>query len=103
MKRTVIVRIVGPWLALTLAGCGGLPLVGGGGSNAPLDVPDSGQLAATYLRRFAGAADWAHMDIGSSAYLEQEFAPWPKGATASPMLTLLQLMLDQGQTKHDDT
>ncbi|MCB2093807.1 MAG: leucyl aminopeptidase family protein [Rhodobacteraceae bacterium] len=72
-------------------------------ANAPLDVPDSGQLAATYLRRFAGAADWAHMDIGSSAYLEQEFAPWPKGATASPMLTLLQLMLDQGQTKHDDT
>ena len=39
MKRTVIVRIFGPWLALTLAGCGGLPLVGGGGSNAPLDVP----------------------------------------------------------------
>lgn len=64
-------------------------------ANAPLSVPDSGQLAATYLRTFAGSVAWAHVDNGSSAYLDQGFEPWPVGATGSPVRALLQLLLNQ--------
>lgn len=64
-------------------------------ANAPLAVPDSGQLAATYLRTFAGSTPWLHLDNGSSAYLDQGFAPWPVGATGSPLRALLQLLLSR--------
>jgi leucyl aminopeptidase len=64
-------------------------------ANAPLSVPDSGQLAATYLRTFAGNTPWLHLDNGSSAYLDQGFAPWPVGATGSPVRALLQLLLSR--------
>jgi leucyl aminopeptidase len=64
-------------------------------ANAPLSVPDSGQLAATYLRTFAGDVPWAHIDNGSSAYLDQGFEPWPVGATGSPVRALLQLLLNR--------
>lgn len=64
-------------------------------ANAPSSVPDSGQLAATYLRTFAGNAAWAHIDNGSSAYLDQGFEPWPVGATGSPVRALLQLLLNR--------
>lgn len=64
-------------------------------ANAPLSVPDSGQLAATYLRTFAGSIAWAHVDNGSSAYLDQGFEPWPVGATGSPVRALLQLLLNR--------
>lgn len=64
-------------------------------ANAPLAVPDSGQLAATYLRTFAGSTPWLHLDNGSSAYLDQGFAPWPVGATGSPVRALLQLLLSR--------
>ncbi len=66
-------------------------------ANAPLDAPDTGQMAATYLRHFAGSVPWVHIDNGSSAYLEQELDPWPEGATASPMRALLQLLLNRAQ------
>jgi len=64
-------------------------------ANAPLSVPDSGQLAATYLRTFAGETPWVHVDNGSSAYFDQGFAAWPVGATGSPVRALLQLLLSR--------
>lgn len=64
--------------------------------NSASDVPDSGQLAATYLRPFAAGVPWVHVDNGSSAYLEQARSPWPKGATGSPTRALLELLLRRG-------
>lgn len=64
--------------------------------NCSQDVPDSGQLAATYLRTFAGTTPWVHVDNGSSAYLELERPPWPKGATGSPARALLELLIRHG-------
>ncbi len=64
--------------------------------NCPLDVPDSGQLAATYLRPFSAGLPWVHVDNGSSAYLELARPPWPKGATGSPARALLELLLRRG-------
>jgi leucyl aminopeptidase len=66
-------------------------------ANAPLSVPDRGQLAATYLRTFASKIPWVHIDNGSCAYLDQGFAPWPVGATGSPTRALLQLLLSRAQ------
>jgi leucyl aminopeptidase len=56
--------------------------------NCSTDAPDSAVLAATYLRQFAGDVPWAHIDNGSSAYLELATGPWPKGATGSPLRAL---------------
>ncbi len=61
-------------------------------ANCPSDVPDSGQLAATYLRTFAGTTGWVHVDNGSSAYLELDRDPWPAGATGSPTRALFELL-----------
>ena len=60
--------------------------------NCTLGTPDSGQMAATYLRTFTGDVPWVHIDNGSSAYLEQEAAPWPAGPTGSPARALLELL-----------
>ncbi|WP_181257219.1 leucyl aminopeptidase family protein [Pseudaminobacter soli (ex Li et al. 2025)] len=68
-------------------------------ANAALAVPDSGQLAATYLRTFAGKTPWVHIDNGSTAYLDQGFAPWPVGATGSPTRALLQFLLSRAQVE----
>jgi leucyl aminopeptidase len=57
--------------------------------NVAWDVPDGAQLAATYLSTFADGVRWAHVDNGSTAYLESAFDPWPKGATGSPTRALL--------------
>ncbi len=59
-------------------------------ANAPTEAPDSGQLAATYLRAFAGEVPWAHIDNGSSAWLEHEAWPWPEGPTATPLRALVE-------------
>lgn len=64
-------------------------------ANYSLDAGDSGQLAATYLRSFAGTKPWLHIDIGGCAYLEMASAPWPQGATGAPLRALLQLLLDR--------
>ncbi|TAM66607.1 MAG: leucyl aminopeptidase [Microbacteriaceae bacterium] len=61
-------------------------------ANAPNDVPDSGQLAATFLRPFAGATPWLHIDNGSCAYLEHGFSSWPAGATGSPTRALIEFL-----------
>jgi leucyl aminopeptidase len=64
-------------------------------ANYSLDAGDSGQLAATYLRSFAGTKPWLHIDIGACAYLEQAATPWPQGATGAPLRALTQLLLDR--------
>lgn len=61
-------------------------------ANAPSDVPDSGQLAATFLRPFAGGTPWLHVDNGSCAYLERDFSPWPAGATGIPTRALIEFL-----------
>ena len=70
-------------------------------ANCPLDLPDSGQMAATYLRTFAGRTPWVHIDNGSSAYLELDRGPWPEGPTGSPARALLQLLVSRSSTRPD--
>ena len=64
-------------------------------ANYSLEAGDSGQLAATYLKSFAGAKPWLHIDIGACAYLKQASPPWPQGATGAPLRALLQFLLDR--------
>jgi leucyl aminopeptidase len=66
--------------------------------NCSQEVPDSGQMAATYLRSFAGTVPWVHVDNGSSAYLELDRDPWPKGPTGSPVRALLELLVRRSAT-----
>ena len=60
--------------------------------NVAWDVPDGALMAATYLSTFADGVRWAHVDNGSTAYLETAFEPWPKGATGSPTRALLEYL-----------
>ncbi|MGA8246923.1 MAG: leucyl aminopeptidase, partial [Nocardioides sp.] len=60
--------------------------------NVAWDVPDGALMAATYLSTFADGVRWAHVDNGSTAYLESAFEPWPKGATGSPTRALLEFL-----------
>ena len=46
-------------------------------------------MAALYLRAFVGDVPWAHLDVGSTAWMERETDRWPKGATGSPTRTLI--------------
>ena len=57
--------------------------------NLPRDAPDSTVLAGLYLSAFAGGVPWAHIDNGSTAYLEWATDCWPAGATGSPTRALL--------------
>lgn len=61
-------------------------------ANAPVGVPDSGQLAATYLRTFVGDVPWVHIDNGSAAFLEDAAYPWPAGPTGTPVRALIELL-----------
>ncbi len=61
-------------------------------ANAPVAVPDSGQLAATYLRSFVGLAPWVHIDNGSAAWLTEPAYPWPAGPTGTPVRALIELL-----------
>ena len=60
--------------------------------NGPLDSPDTSVLAATYLREFAGDVPWAHLDIGSTAWLGAPWGGFPKGPTGAPLRTLVRLL-----------
>ncbi len=64
--------------------------------NCPIDAPDTGQVAATYLRTFVGDVPWVHIDNGSSAWLERDAAPWPAGPTATPLRALVELLSPAG-------
>jgi leucyl aminopeptidase len=57
--------------------------------NTPKGVPDSTLLAGLYLSEFVGTVPWAHIDSGSTAYLEQATDCWPEGATGSPTRAIL--------------
>lgn len=61
-------------------------------ANASPDEPDSGQLAATYLRTFVGDVPWVHVDNGSAAWLERDAHPWQAGATGTPVRALIEFL-----------
>ncbi|MFM8944517.1 MAG: leucyl aminopeptidase [Actinomycetota bacterium] len=52
--------------------------------------------AAWFLREFVGDVPWAHLDIAGTAYLESEGDLFPRGATGSPVRTLVRYLLAQG-------
>ena len=60
--------------------------------NAPLDRPDVGRHAATFLAEFVGETPWAHLDIGGGAYLESPIAGWPEGPTGATTLAVAEAM-----------
>ena len=60
--------------------------------NGTIDIPDSTVLAATYLRQFAASTPWAHLDVGSTAWLERDWAGFPGGPTSVPMRALLRVL-----------
>lgn len=62
-------------------------------ANAPLDRPDAGRHAALYLSAFVEGMQWAHIDIGGTAYLEHAVAGWPEGATGASTLALAEAIL----------
>jgi leucyl aminopeptidase len=49
--------------------------------------------AAMFLREFVGSVPWAHMDIAGPAFSERAGDYWPKGATGSPVRTLVRFVL----------
>ncbi|MCC7127316.1 MAG: hypothetical protein IT192_00670 [Microbacteriaceae bacterium] len=62
--------------------------------NAPLDRPDTGQTAATFLRGFVGQQPWIHIDNGSTAWQEFDLFPWRVGPTGSPVRALIRFLAD---------
>ncbi|MGI9004778.1 MAG: leucyl aminopeptidase family protein, partial [Streptosporangiaceae bacterium] len=57
--------------------------------NTPAQGADTTVMAAMYLRDFAAGVPWAHIDNGSTAFLEHPGDGWPEGATGSPVRALL--------------
>ena len=52
--------------------------------------------AATFLKEFAGAGPWAHLDIAGTAWAD-EAKPWmPRGATGAAVRTLAELAFTSG-------
>lgn len=60
--------------------------------NAPMDRPDVGRHAATFLAEFAGEVPWGHLDIGGVAYLESPIAGWPEGPTGAMTFAVAEAM-----------
>lgn len=61
-------------------------------ANAPSDAPDTGVVAATFLRPFAADVPWAHIDNGSGAWLERPSGEWPAGPTGTPVRALIEYL-----------
>ena len=57
--------------------------------NTPREGADTAVMAGTYLRAFVGDVPWAHLDVGSTAWMERDTDRWPKGATGSPTRALV--------------
>lgn len=57
--------------------------------NTPTQGADTTVMAAMYLREFTAGLPWAHIDNGSTAFLEHEWDGWSEGATGSPVRALL--------------
>ncbi|MEN4476097.1 hypothetical protein [Mycolicibacterium cosmeticum] len=55
-------------------------------------TPDTGQLAAAYLRTFTGDVPWVHIDNGSAAWLQHDAHPWPVGPTGTPVRALIEFL-----------
>jgi leucyl aminopeptidase len=53
--------------------------------------------AALFLKSFVGDVPWAHMDIAGTAYAERPTEYWAKGATGSPVRTLVRFV--EGRAK----
>jgi leucyl aminopeptidase len=70
--------------------------------NGTIHIPDSSVLAATYLRQFAGSTPWAHLDIGSTAWLTDDWGGFAKGPTGVPLRTLVRL-LEARAAKNDES
>ena len=60
--------------------------------NAPMDRPDVGRHAATFLAEFVGEVPWGHLDIGGVAYLESPIAGWPEGPTGAMTFAVAEAM-----------
>jgi leucyl aminopeptidase len=45
--------------------------------------------AGLFLKEFVGDVPWAHMDIAGTAYWDRAGDYWPKGATGSPVRTVI--------------
>lgn len=54
--------------------------------------------AALYLREFVDSTPWAHLDIGGTAYLEEETDDLEAGATGFCVRSLIRFVLDQQRT-----
>lgn len=65
-------------------------------------TPDTGQLAAAYLRTFVGDVPWVHIDNGSAAWLEHEAHPWPAGPTGTPVRALIEFLHPASVFADDD-
>lgn len=51
---------------------------------------DTTIMAALFLDGFVGGVPWAHIDNGSSGWMEHPNPPWSEGATGSPARTLIE-------------
>jgi leucyl aminopeptidase len=51
--------------------------------------------AALFLSEFVGDTPWCHMDVAGTAYHEKAGDYWPKGATGSPVRTVVRYVLDR--------
>src|SRR5215472_11510980 len=60
--------------------------------NTPARGPDTTVMAAMFLREFTGGIPCAHIDNGSTAWLEYGTGLWPEGATGSPARALLRFL-----------
>lgn len=70
--------------------------------NSPTEGPDSTVMAALYLRPFVGGVPWAHLDIGTTAWMERETGRWPKGATGSPVRVLTRWVAARAAARASD-
>jgi leucyl aminopeptidase len=51
--------------------------------------------AALFLREFVGDTPWVHLDVAGTAFADKVGDFWPKGATGSPVRTVVRYILDQ--------
>jgi leucyl aminopeptidase len=51
--------------------------------------------AALFLREFVGDTPWVHLDVAGTAFADKVGDYWPKGATGSPVRTVIRYILDQ--------
>ncbi len=55
--------------------------------------------AGLFLREFVGDVPWVHLDIAGPAYSDRVGDYWPKGATGTPVRTLVRYVMDQAGSR----